>query len=105
MDLIQLQALDLGSASMTTKRVLLSSQASTQIVAANANRRFLAIVNNFGASVYLGSSTSMTEATSIELPTGAAANISRLNEQYTGAVWGRSGSAVTTLAQVSYMEV
>jgi len=94
-----------ATADFQTGQVTIASATSTQIIAPNAYRRFLTIVNNSGQSIYLGSSSSVTESNGLELPTGSALNIVRRDERITGPMWGRAPSTATTLPKVSYLEV
>jgi len=104
-NIVQINSLAVGSSEMTTNQVQISSTTSTLIVAANSNRRFLAILNNSGQSIYLGSSTSVTESNGFELPTGATLNITRQLEQYTGPIYAIAPSSASSLPTISYMEI
>lgn len=101
-NMTQLGSLAVGSGLMTSKQILLSSTSSGLIVAANSNRRYLALMNNTGASVYLGSSNSVTVLNGFELTTGSALNIARGVEQYTGPLYGIT---INTVSTVSVMEI
>lgn len=101
-NIIQLASQDLTTTNLATGQVALSSLSTLVIVAANANRRYLGIMNNTGSTIYIGSTVTVSTLTGLELPTGSALNISRLTEAYTGAIFGRTiGGALT----VSYIEI
>jgi len=101
----QFGSLAVGSAVMLTGRKTLSSLASSLIVASNANRRFVAVLNNSGQTIYMGSSASTTTMNGFEVPSGVTVNFSRSVEQYTGPIWGITLSSTSSTSLVTFMEV
>ncbi len=95
-------SLALGSSILNSNQILMSSTSSNIIVAANTNRRYLAVMNSSAYTVFLGSSSSVTVLTGFELTAGSAIDFNRLNEQFTGALWGITLNTSVTL---SYLEV
>jgi len=101
-NITQQGSLALGSSLLVHGQILLSSSSAGLIIAANANRRYLAIFNGGSFSVFLGSSTSVTGLTGFELTSGSGIDFNRQNEQYTGQI---AGITLNSSATVSYLEV
>lgn len=104
-DINELSDSTLTSALMSHGQVVVGSSASTLILGANPGRRWVTLMNNSSVALWIGSSSSLTTMNGLELPIGAALNINRLTEGYTGTLAARSGSALTTLPLISYVQV
>lgn len=90
-----LSQLRAGTATRTT--VTPTSNTSTQLLAANANRKFVYLINNSGAAFFIAFGTTATINNGIEIPANGNRFIMEATSLYTGAINAIVGSNNRTI--------